>query len=180
MTRPCLWAPNLQCRPRTFHGLEFYDFVPGHGRIGSQDSGCVIAHTFGQLRLPPENWAGKASWVTTRAVTHERLTSVHLLLYILTNTMRGITLAVPASDHLFYLSGRACSGGPEYRKETCVRVTFWESAGFFVTLRGVGLYYMTVYSLLKFDCFSVDIKVGQHLATFARDVLFFFFVEECK
>ena len=55
MSCPCLWAPNLQCRPRTFRGLEFYDFVPGHGRIGPRDSGCVIAHKFGQLRLSPEN-----------------------------------------------------------------------------------------------------------------------------
>ena len=65
MSRPCLSAPNLQCHPRTFPGLEFYDFAPGHGRIGPQDRGCVIAHKFGQLRLSPENQAGKASWVTT-------------------------------------------------------------------------------------------------------------------
>ena len=65
MSRPCLSAPNLQCRPRTFPGLEFYDFAPGHGRIGPQDRGCVIAHRFGQLRLSPENQASKASWVTT-------------------------------------------------------------------------------------------------------------------
>ena len=71
MSRPCLSAPNLQCRPRTFPGLEFYDFVPGHGRIGPQDSGCVIAHKFGQLRLSPENQAGKASWVTTCCYSQE-------------------------------------------------------------------------------------------------------------
>ena len=55
MSRPCLWAPSLQWRARTFQGLEIYDFVPGHGRIGPQDSGCVIAHKFGQLRLSKEN-----------------------------------------------------------------------------------------------------------------------------
>ena len=41
--------------PSHFPELEFYDFVPGHDRIGPQDSGCVIAHKFGQLRLSPEN-----------------------------------------------------------------------------------------------------------------------------